>query len=356
MSQRGAPTVAPAEELSVTAVGIEGTEATMVSSEEREAAAPYPRLVGDVGGTHARFGWVEEADRAIAEVQAFAADDFAGLQAVAMRYLAARHGRRPASCAIGIATAVTGDTVAMTNRDWSFSIAELRRQIGVERLLILNDYEALALALPTLAKAELRPIGAGDVVIAGAPKALLGAGTGLGVSGLFTAAGRFVPVVGEGGHVSLAPVDETEDRVLAVLRERFGRVSAERVLSGPGLENLYRALCEIGGRTAEPLAAAEITSRAMQGGDADCRETVERFFAFLGSVAGDLALTLGARGGVYVGGGIVPLLGDWIERSRFRERFEAKGRYRSYLAAIPTWLITDSSAAALRGANRALDA
>ncbi|MGZ5203599.1 MAG: glucokinase [Caldimonas sp.] len=320
-------------------------------------AAPYPRLVGDVGGTHARFGWVPGPDAGVCDVQAFATRDHAGLEAVVSRYLEAHRRPSPASCAIGIATPVTGDAIAMTNLNWSFSIAGLRRHIGVDRLLILNDYEALAMALPTLAERELRPIGTGSAVpVVGAPKALLGAGTGLGVSGLVAVAGRFVPIVGEGGHISLAPVDAREDRLLTLLRERFGRVSAERVLSGPGLENLYVAHCAIHGRTAESLEAREITARAQQGRDADCHETVERFFAFLGSFAGDLALTLGARGGVYIGGGIVPQLGDWIERSRFRERFEAKGRYRSYLAAIPTWLITDSSAAALQGANRALDA
>jgi len=322
-----------------------------------QAAAPYPRLVGDVGGTHARFGWVPEQGAGVTDVQAFANKDHVGLEAVVSRYLEVRRWLSPASCAIGIATAVTGDAIAMTNLDWSFSVDDLRRHIGVDRLLILNDYEALAMALPTLGERELRPIGRGSAVaVAGAPKALLGAGTGLGVSGLLTVTGRFVPIVGEGGHIALAPVDATEDRLLSLLRGRFGRVSAERVLSGPGIENLYIAHCAIHGRTAESLKAREITARALQGRDADCHHVVERFFAMLGSFAGDLALTLGARGGVYVGGGIVPQLGDWIERSRFRERFEAKGRYRPYLAAIPTWLINDSSAAALQGADRALDA
>lgn len=321
-------------------------------------AAAYPRLVGDVGGSNARFGWVAAPDAGVTDVESFATKDHSGLKAVVSRYLEAHHRLlSPAACAIGIAGAVTGDAIALTNLDWSFSVADLRQHLGVDRLLVLNDFEALARALPTLSEAELRSIGDGSAAArADAPAALLGAGTGLGVSGHFVAAGRFFPIVGEGGHISLAAVDATEDRLIALLRERFGRVSAERVLSGPGLENLYVAVSAMRGRTAEPLGAGMITERALQGDDADCRATVEHFFAFLGSVAGDLALTLGALGGVYVGGGIVPKLGDWIERSRFRERFEAKGRRRSYMAAIPTWLIVNSSAAALRGANRALDA
>ena len=320
-------------------------------------AAAYPRLVGDVGGTHARFARIEQAGEDIASVATFAAGDYSGLDAVISRYLEAQGQPPPASCAIGIATPITGDAVAMTNRDWSFSIVDLQRRLHLKRLVVLNDFEALALSLPTLTQRELRPVGGSAVrAIDDAPCALLGAGTGLGVSGLLPASGRRGAIVGEGGHASLGAADASEDRLLAVLRERFGHVSAERVLSGSGLENLYRALCAIAGRRAEPLDAAAITSRALQGSDAGCVETVERFFAFLGSVAGNLALTLGARGGVYVGGGIVPQLGDWIDRSRFRERFEAKGRFRAYLAAIPTWLVTDSSTAALRGANRALDA
>ena len=188
-----------------------------------------------------------------------------------------------------------------------------------------------------------------------APLALLGAGTGLGVSGLLPVAGGFVPVVGEGGHVSLGGANADEDRVIALLRDRFGHVSAERVLSGAGLVNLYQARCELAGVAAEALGAPEVGARALQGTDAQCRAAVEQFFDFLGHVAGDVALTLGARGGVYIGGGIVPQLGDWISRSRFRERFEAKGRFRAYLAQIPVKVVVATGAPALRGANQALD-
>ena len=319
-----------------------------------DGSAAYPRLVGDVGGTSARFGWVEAAGAGVTRLASYHCDAYAGLEAVVVRYLANQGLASPPAAAIGIATPVTGDQVAMTNRDWSFSISALQQRLGLQRLVVLNDFAALALALPDLAPAELHAVGggAGDV---GAARALLGAGTGLGVSGLLPAAGGYVPVVGEGGHATLAGANADQDRVIERLRQRYGHVSAERVLSGPGLVDLYEVCCEFDGVAAQPLDPPDVSARALQGTDAQCRAAVELFFDFLGSVAGNLALILGARGGVYIGGGIVPELGDWISRSRFRERFEAKGRFRAYLASIPVWVVTASGAPALRGANRALD-
>jgi len=318
--------------------------------------APYPRLLGDIGGTHVRFGWVQDAASAIAALDALSCDGQAGLDTAIARYLSVHGLGSPRSCAIGIAAPVGGDRVVMTNRDWTFSIADMERRLGLERLLVLNDYAALAYALVGLRPEEVRRIGGGEAV-ALAPLAVLGPGTGLGVSGLLVAPGGPPrPIVGEGGHVSLSAADDTEDRVVAILRRRFGHVSAERALSGPGLVNLYAASCELGGRPTEALQPEEITARARLGGDAGCRQAVDLFFGFLGSVAGDLALTLGARGGVYVAGGIVPRIVDMIAASPFRERFEAKGRYRAYLERIPTFVIGDSPGLALRGANAALDA
>jgi glucokinase len=319
------------------------------------AGAPYPRLVGDIGGTHARFGWVQDAESGITKVDAFVGDDQAGLYAAVTRYLSVQGLASPRSCALGIAAPVDGDVVAMTNRDWTFSISDLRRRLGLGRLLVINDYAAVAHALGGVRPDEVRRVGGGEALEHG-PLALLGPGTGLGVSGLLVTPGGRVPVVGEGGHVSLSAADEREDRVVAILRRRFGHVSAERALSGSGLVNLYAASCELGGRPAELLEPAEVGARARLGSDPGCRQAVELFFGFLGSVAGDLALTLGARGGVYIAGGVVARLGDMIAGSTFRERFEAKGRYRAYLERIPTSVLLDASGLALRGADAALDA
>ena len=322
--------------------------------DNRSGRAPYPRLVGDVGGTHARFGWVQDPDSPVADIRTHDSADHAGFEAVLRHDLAQRGRPAPPSCAVGVATPVTGDRIAMTNRDWAFSIDAVRKAFGFERFEVINDFAALALAVPGLGDDERRPVGGGRAA-PDAPLAILGPGTGLGMAGLTPARPGLAPVVGEGGHASLAGTDAREDAVIAILRRRFGHASAERALSGGGLVNLYRACCELAGTPADDVEPSEVTARAGEGGDARCVETVDLFFALLGSVAGNLALILGARGGVYVGGGIVPQLGDRIDRSTFRERFEAKGRYREYLASIPTWLITTDESPALRGADRALD-
>jgi glucokinase len=311
-------------------------------SDPAPGPAPFPRLVGDVGGTHARFGVVAAQGEVVGRIRETACDGHASLEAAIDSYLREAQAARPASCAIAIASPVTGDRVAMTNRDWSFSIDALRLRLGVDRLLVLNDFTALALALPTLSGDELAAVGGGDAV-AGAPIALIGPGTGLGVGGLIDVDGRPVPIASEGGHVTLSAEDEREERLIAALRREFGHASAER------------ALCAAANRASLPLAAEEVSARALARSDAACVEAIELFLALLGGVAGNLALTVGARGGVYIGGGIVPQLGDWIHRSAFRARFESKGRRQPYLSSIPVWLIRAASPPALRGANVALD-
>jgi glucokinase len=241
----------------------------------------------------------------------------------------------------------------MTNHHWSFSIAALKNHYQFEQFMVINDFTALALALPEIARSELHQIGPGAEV-EGSPKALIGAGTGLGVSGLLPSGkSDWVPISGEGGHVSLSAQTEEEAAVIAHLRTRFGHVSAERVLSGPGLVNLYEASAAIDSRS----PALNIPEEILQASDTDpdCKRAVQWFCAFLGSVAGDLALTLGARGGVYIGGGIAPRLLAILERSEFRARFEDKGRFRSYLSTIPTWVIVSEHSPALIGAARALE-
>ena len=261
----------------------------------------------------------------------------------------------PGSAAIGIANPVLGDRVQMTNHHWSFSIAQLQRDLGVQRLAVINDFTALALSLPALAASDLRPIGPGQAV-AGAPQALIGPGTGLGVSGLLpTHTGGRVAIAGEGGHVTLAAAEDAEAAVLAWLRERFGHASAERALSGPGLVNLYQAAAHLAGLPAQTPEPAQVIEGARAGTCAASRCAVDLFCSFLGSVAGNLALTLGARGGVYIGGGIVPRLLPELQGSRFRQRFEGKGRFQAYLAAIPTWVIDAPESPAFMGASRALD-
>jgi len=314
-----------------------------------------PRLLGDVGGTNARFAWQAESSAPIDAVASYRCADFETLEAAIRHYLVEHGLGRPVQAAIGIANPVLGDKVQMTNHHWRFSIEALRCSLGLTRLRLLNDFAALALALPVLVAQELRAVGDGTAT-PGGTRALIGPGTGLGVSALVHGgSGPDAVISGEGGHVTLAATDDEEAAVLAALRAQFGHVSAERVLSGSGLENLHRAWAAVQGRDAPDSSAAEIVQSAMAGSDVDCGAVIEMFLGFLGNVAGNLALTFGATGGVYLGGGIVPRLGAAIEASRFRQRFEAKGRFAAYLQAIPVWVIDAGGTPALRGAARALD-
>ena len=294
-----------------------------------------PRLLADVGGTNARFA-IETAPLQFEKVQVLACGEHASLGAAIKAYFAGigadcgeiRHA------AIAIANPVDGDVVAMTNHHWSFSIAALRYELGFDALAVVNDFTALAMALPYLTPAQRVQVG-GGVSVPGRTVGLIGPGTGLGVSGIVPFGQHWVPLASEGGHASFAPGDEDEIAILRELTRELGHVSAERLLSGPGLESILRA------QSGKELAAAEITRRALAGECAGCVRAVETFCAVLGSVAGNVALTLGATGGVYIGGGIVPRLLGIFEHSQFRARFEAKGRLAAYVARIPTYVITE---------------
>ena len=295
------------------------------------------RLLGDVGATNARFSLLQ--GDAITHYRAFRCDAFPTLAEAIGAYLAGlpRSTSPPTQAALAVAAPVVRDLVQLTNTHWRFSIDALRRQFEWTRLKVLNDFEANALAVPNLSPDDIVPIGSGTA-IENAAIGVVGPGTGLGVSGLIPSADGWTPLASEGGHVTLAPADTRESAVLEVLRGRFGHVSAERVLSGPGIVTLYGALCELAGQPVLPLAASQITGRC-QDGNGLAREAVNMFSAFLGTLVGNVALTLGARGGIYIMGGIVPNILAVFRTSQFRERFEAKGRYRSYLAAIPTFVV-----------------
>ena len=296
------------------------------------------RLLGDVGGTNARFA-IYDSGKA-KSVCVIPVDDYATIREAIEAYLAAEGVAKPLrAAALAVASPVTGDAVKLTNHPWSFSISELRRDLQVERLEVINDFTANALAVPQLRPEERLAIGGGGAV-SNTPIAVLGPGTGLGVSGLIPTTGGWTALAGEGGHATMAAGDDRESDVLARLRRRYGHVSAERVLSGPGLVNLYQTLAELAGAKVESYTPAQISDRAIGEEEPLCRDALEMFCAMLGEMAGNLALTLGARGGVYLAGGIVPRLGARFAESRFRERFEGKGRFRGYLALIPTFVIT----------------
>ena len=295
-------------------------------------------LIGDIGATNARFALLQP-DGSTSTPRVYALDDYASLFDALDAYLTGESPPvRPARAVLAVASPVTSDEVALTNHAWEFSIAALRRHLRLGQLRVLNDFAAIALAIPHLAENDRIQIGPG-VPVKGAPIGIIGPGTGLGVSALAPGPGGAVAIAGEGGHVTMAPATARESAILDLMRKRYDHVSAERVLSGPGLVNLYDALCELAQLPAAPLPPTQITSPRIWQEDPRANEATAIFCAMLGTVAGNFALTLGARGGIYIVGGIVPALGAFLAQSEFRARFEDKGRMRGYLAAIPTYVI-----------------
>ena len=295
-------------------------------------------LMADIGATHTRCALLDDQGKEVAP-EVFDNVDFTGLVGILTVYLDHRRSSdRPKRAALAIAAPILGDEVRMINIDWHFSQAELKAQLGLQRLTLCNDFAAIAWGLPHLAATDRTQIG-GGTPRPRATMATLGPGSGIGVSGLVPSADSWTVMTGEGGHVSLPANTSEEQDVIALLRERFGHCSAERVLSGQGLVNLYVALAELAGRGHPTVTPEDVTRLATQR-EPLARKTLQMFFAMLGTVAGDLALTTGALGGVYIAGGIVPRLVDVLAQSEFRARFEAKGRYSDYMAAIPTYVIT----------------
>ncbi|MGH6901879.1 MAG: glucokinase [Geminicoccaceae bacterium] len=293
------------------------------------------RLVADIGGTHARFALCGP-DGAPRDEEWLQVADHPGVVEAARAYLA---GRKVADAVFAVATPVDSDRIELTNAPWAFSIRATRDALGLERLAVINDFAAQALAVPRLASDDRIRIGGGEPQ-AGQAIAVIGPGTGLGVSGLLPVHGTWYPIASEGGHVSLAPHDDRDAALLACLRRRFEHVSSERVLSGPGLINLATALAEIDGETLALDDPREVSRLAESGECPFCKEALERFSSLLGAASGDLALTFCALGGVYISGGLCRNLGPLFDLERFRASFVAKGRFVDYLSRIPIYLVT----------------
>jgi glucokinase len=300
------------------------------------------RLLADIGGTNARFALQRGPDR-IEEVATLACADHATLCDAVRAYLAPRPGaaRELRHACVAIANPVDGDLVRMTNHHWQFSIEAARRDLKLETLLVVNDFAALSMAVPALAAADLEQVG-GGAAMADAPIGLVGAGTGLGVGGLLTVDGRRTVLASEGGHVAFAPADAREQAILAHCWTKWPHVSAERLISGPGLALIHEALLRRDGvddAEGMALAPAQVVERGLAGADPRCGETLDVFCGMLGTMAANLAVTLRARGGIYIGGGVVPRLGAWFARSPFRARFENKGRFSAFAAQVPCFVI-----------------
>lgn len=317
-----------------------------------------PRLVADIGGTHARFALVNSAGALLARASSRCREHGSPAEAARAFLATTSAAEAPREAAFAVAGPVDGDFLALTNCPWRFSLEATRKELGLDRLVAGNDFQALALALPYLAPEDLEVWREGRPV-AGTPLAILGPGTGLGVGAAVPSGDIWTALSTEGGHRDLAATTAREWSVVERLAARFGRVSVERVLSGPGLGLLHGALAEIEtappGEAHESLTAAQVVDRA-RAGDLLAIEAAALFSGWLGAVAGDLALTLGARGGVFVGGGVPARMGKFFDRGRFLERFADKGRFRGYLEAIPVALLRDPEGATLAGVARLLEA
>ncbi|QYF91856.1 glucokinase [Massilia sp. PAMC28688] len=303
----------------------------------RTAYADGPRLLADIGATHARLA-LETAPGVLRSVRVLMCDDFPGIVPLLQSYLADHKSTRINHAAFALANPISGDMIRMTNRDWTFSTDEVRRILGLNTLLIVNDFTALAMALPALPQEALLQVGGGTAA-SNAVIGVLGPGTGLGVSGVIPTADGFVTLGSEGGHVNFAPADDREFAILQSAWKEWPHVSNERLISGPGMEIIYRALAERNGVQAAPRTSPEIISGALEENDPLCLEVLECFCLMLGGAAANLAVTLGAFGGIFIGGGIVPRMSELFAKSGFRTRFEAKGRFTDYLAQIPTYVI-----------------
>ena len=300
-------------------------------------------LVGDIGGTNARFAMASTDSTGYSSEQVLKCADYATADAAIKHYLDAVGAPPPQAICLAAAGPVIDQQVQFTNNSWTISVSDLQSALAIESVRLLNDFEAIAHCLPFLPDDQLMQVGLTE------PKALtgedftvgvIGPGTGLGTVGLRKVGERYVPIASEGGHVGFAAETQVQMDILAKLRQRFDRVSAERLVSGPGLENIYWALCDIHNDKRAKLSASEIFAASVKDGDSRATEAVETFFEILGQVAGDLALTLGAEDGIFICGGVAQRYPDKLANSRFRSGFEAKGRYRTMMERVPTQLIT----------------
>ncbi len=295
-------------------------------------------LIADIGATNARFALSDGA--AYREERVLKCADYPGLTEAARAYLEQVGAADIAAGSLAVAAPVAGDAVTMTNHPWSFSIAETQAALGLSHLTVMNDFRAIALGVPHLTTEQVRPIGPKLPPQAQAPIGIIGPGTGLGVASLIWAGDRYIPVPGEGGHVTIAAQTQREFDVLKTLHAKYRHISAERVCSGKGLVNIYNALRSLEGRDDLPdRTPEEISAAGLSQACPVCAESIDMMFGFLGNVAGNLALTLGSFGGIYLAGGICLQLGEAFFQSRFREVFEAKGRFNDYLKDVPTFLI-----------------
>jgi glucokinase len=297
----------------------------------------HHRLVADIGGTNARFALVKQGSSELESIQTLQCESF-GSPLQAINHYLSQYDLPVTEACLAVACPVNQDHVKLTNNHWQFSCAQLKQQLGLAELAVINDFTAAAMSTTVVNENELEFLSTDASFDVQKQRCIIGPGTGLGVAGMLNYQGRTLVMSTEGGHRSYAPENELEDFILQFLRKELGQVSCEELLSGRGLVNIYRALCSYHHHPAQFSDAESIGSAATEGEEM-ALAALNQFFETLGSVAGDYALGLGAVGGVYIGGGIAPRFAQLLKQSRFRERFENKLNYRSYLQAIPTAIV-----------------
>lgn len=303
-------------------------------------------LVGDVGGTNARLSLVNLADGTLSNTKVYSSVENESLEKVIVKFREETGAKFDSAC-IAIATPISGDHIKMTNNKWEFSISQMKQNLGLKELEFINDFTAMSMSTTAISEKEMTKIG-GDSIDENAPKAIYGAGTGLGVGYLIKINNKWVPLSSEGGHVDLAATNKRQDEILAVLRTKFEHVSGERLLSGQGLVNVYQAIAQLNGHEVKDVEPCDVTAGAFAENPCpDCRETLEVFCSLMGSFGGNLAISLLTKGGVYIAGGIVPRFIDFFKNSDFREQFNSKGRFKDALSKIPVYVISNGDAGLL---------
>jgi len=302
----------------------------------------FPVIFGDIGGTNARFALLDHAGAELRSFPPVRTGDFASIEDAVKAAVLDKTDARPKSALFALAGPIDGDEVDLTNANWVVKPREVMARAGISDIALLNDFEAQALAVSAVGEeAEMTTVPLGsDMALERNCRVVLGPGTGLGVAGLVYAAGLWIPVPGEGGHVTLGPVAEDEFAIWPNIEKEGGRISAEALLAGRGIVRLYRAVAATRGRRATFSWPKEVTGAALSGEDETASETMALYCRLLGRLAGDLALVFMATGGVFVGGGIAPRIATLLEKGAFREAFEEKHPHRNLMRAIPTRLIT----------------
>ena len=300
-------------------------------------------LIGDIGGTNARFALADQCAPGFSHDETLQCADFASADAAIAEYLDKVGAPQPDVICLAAAGPVVDRQINVTNNHWVLSIDDLAAAFSTDAVRLMNDFEAIAWSIPILGEDDCLPIGLPDphrLVESGYTIGIIGPGTGLGKAGVVKRADSFVILSGEAGHTGFAPETQVQLDILTMLRERFDRVSTEHIVSGPGIENVYWALTRIHGDKRPQLGAADIFARANENSESRSFEAVQVFFEVLGQVAGDLAMSVGGNDGIYIAGGIAQRYPDLLTNSQFRSGFENKGPHRVVMKRIPTLLIT----------------